>query len=81
MNQVVLMLYFSNILRRRRTPIVPAKRPVCGHVVSAKFHRGRIFGVEGVDTSGDVTRAIFTAIATEPAGYGVDVDRDAALDS
>lgn len=26
-NQVVLMLYFSNILSRRRTPIVPAKRP------------------------------------------------------
>lgn len=27
MNQVVLMLYLSNILSRRRTPIVPAKRP------------------------------------------------------
>jgi hypothetical protein len=27
MNHVVLMLYRSNIFRRRRTPIVPAKRP------------------------------------------------------
>ena len=27
MNQVVLMLWRSNIFNRRRTPIVPAKRP------------------------------------------------------
>ena len=27
MNQVVLILYLSNILSKRRTPMVPAKRP------------------------------------------------------
>lgn len=30
MNQVVLMLYFSNILRSLRTPTVPANKPAEG---------------------------------------------------
>ena len=35
----------------------------------------------GEKAAGDVRGAVFAAIGAEPAGYGVDVDGDAGLDS
>lgn len=51
-NQVVLILYFSNILSRRLTPIVPAKRP--GDFPST-FYVNMRFDVSGRLTPRDVT--------------------------